>query len=306
MNFLKMFLYCVLATSPLQAAVYDVENMKIPDEMASSELVNWKMLTTEEGAPWRGIQQIATEMATCSGTLIDTGRGDTEKAYFLTNGHCSHIDATLIKPTEVFTNVNTISAFTANYYVDNKVGAVSYKGSRLVYLTLNSTDIAIYELDHTIGYMKERGFNFFKLSKKKPKPGTKVINVGLPLDHMTEETTYLHYSECTLGENVQLMENEWVWPYSVRHNCSAVGGMSGSPLINKKTLEIVALVNTVVEDVTTGEPDCSLGRPCEDPAYPKVYPQYNYGQSVERLSQCFDKTGAFNLYSKSCTLPKPQ
>ena len=294
------------------SAVYDKSGAKLLDSQASSSSAAWKMISFLDAAPWRGIQKIGTEQADCSAVLIDTGRSETEKAYVLTNGHCSHIEIEYIGTKDVFINEETFFAFTANFYFDSERKAVSFKGNKLVYLTMSGTDIAIYELDHTIADLKSRGFNFFKISKKIPKGNEKVINVGMPMNHMPMNSMYIHYSECKLLGHASIKENVWSWPESLRHNCSAVGGMSGSPLIDIKTNEIIGLVNTVVEDEMMSEPDCSMGKPCEIKLDKiekiekiSTHPEFNYAQRVDKLALCFKENGDFDLNLESCKLAKP-
>jgi hypothetical protein len=291
------------------AAVYDKNGNKVPDLEAPTKKINWQLLTAERGAEFRGIQMVSTFAKACSSALIDTGRSDDQKAYVLTAGHCSHVKE--MQATEVFVDVTTDVSFTVNFYFDSPGSDLfSFKGRRLVYLTQHTADLGIYELDVTIGELKSRGFTFYGLSKFPPDIGTEVFNVGLPMNYMSNEVdgnqAWLHYSECKTGELVALKEHRFDWNHSFRHNCSGVGGMSGSPLISKKTNEIVGVFNTVVGDETIGMPDCSDSRPCEVQGdVIQVFPEHNYAQRVDIMAQCFNNEGDFDLNLESCKLPKP-
>jgi V8-like Glu-specific endopeptidase len=305
----QLLLFCVLilkyfACTPVFAALYNSAGQKIPDALVNTSEVNWELLSYSNSQSLRGIQQLATDYALCTATLIDTGQADEDRAYILTAGHCSHIPE--MGAQDVFMDLTVDLTFSANYYFDSADKVVHHKGKKLIYSTMWQYDLALYELNATIGELKKLGFPFYKISSRPPPEGTAILNVGLPINGMDLNNSFLHLSKCLTGKTVHLNEGPYIWPNSFRHNCSGVGGMSGSPLIDVKTNMIVGVFNTVTEDSAEGQPDCSMSRPCEQSPDSKTsHPQFNYAQKVDDLALCFEAKGKFNLYLSSCKLPKP-
>jgi Trypsin-like peptidase domain len=172
---------------------------------------------------------------------------------------------------------------------------------------MKNNDIAVLELTKTQQELKDMGIVSLKIATKPLEKGQPLIVVGIPSEGVVPRLRYLHRVKCQMGETVRVKEDVYDWKQSLRHNCSIVGGMSGSPMIARNTNQVVGIINTGVNDDAEKQPECSLNRPCEvSPTGKKTtYNRENYGQLVDRIPTCFDRQGIFDLQQSSCQLERP-
>ena len=178
---------------------------------------------------------------------------------------------------------------------------------RLVYGTMKNTDIAILELTKTQQELIAAGVVPLQIATIPPASGEPAIVIGVPSEGVKDELNFLHAVTCRTGELANVKEDVYNWKKSIRHRCSIVGGMSGSPMISLKTHRVVGIINTGVNDNATKQPQCSLNRPCEvaENGSIQTFPQENYGQLVDRIPSCFNAQGVFDLTQSTCQLERP-
>jgi Trypsin-like peptidase domain len=172
---------------------------------------------------------------------------------------------------------------------------------------MKNNDIAILELKITQQELVKASITLLQIAPNPPEVGEPSIVVGVPSEGVKDELNFLHATTCQTGEIANVKEDIYNWKKSIRHRCSIVGGMSGSPMISLKTQQVVGIINTGVNDNAAKQPQCSLNRPCEvvrDGSI-QTFPLENYGQLVDRIPTCFDRRGIFNLYQSTCQLERP-
>jgi V8-like Glu-specific endopeptidase len=289
------------------AAIYDRSGRKIPDRDVNSDRVNWQILSTAGGRKYNGIGLIDVNYGVCTGFLISTGAQPTAPAYVITNGHCQGSSSQLPTEREIIVNRSTKTKFTVNYFHDFKPHRLTIGVKRLVYGTMKNSDIAILELSKTQQELAKAGITPLQLATKPPALGEPLVIVGIPSEGVKDELTFLHATTCKTGALVNVKEAIYNWKKSIRHHCSIIGGMSGSPMISLKTHRVVGIINTGVNDNASKQPQCSRNRPCEIGKNGSVqtFPTENYGQLVDRIPTCFDRRGSFNLYQSTCQLERP-
>jgi hypothetical protein len=294
-------------THRVNAAIFDRSGQKIPDREVNSNRVNWQMLSADSGRKYNGVGLIDVNYGVCTGFAISTGSNPTAPAYVLTNGHCQGNFGQLPSEREVIVNRATKTQFTVNYFHDFKLDRLTIPVKRMVYGTMKNNDIAILELAITQRDLIKAGIIPLQIASKPPASGEPLIVVGVPSQGVKDELNFLHATTCQAGELANVKEDIYNWKKSIRHRCSIVGGMSGSPMISLKTQQVVGIINTGVNDNAATQPQCSLNRPCEvDPnGLLQTFPQENYGQLVDRIPTCFDRRGIFNLYESTCQLERP-
>ncbi|WP_310426504.1 serine protease [Chamaesiphon sp. VAR_48_metabat_135_sub] len=292
---------------PVSAAIFDRSGRKIPDREVNSDLVNWQMLSTAAGRKYNGIGVIDIDYGVCTGFLIATGIHPDTPAYVLTNGHCQGRAGKLPGDREIIVDRSSKTNFIVNYFHDFKPDRLTIPVKRIVYGTMKNNDIAILELTKTQRELAKAGINPLQIDLKPPDLGEPLIVVGVPSEGLKEELTFLHATTCQTGELANVKEDIYHWKHSIRHQCSIVGGMSGSPMISLKKMRVVGIINTGVNDNASKQPQCSLNRPCEvgKHGFVQTFPQENYGQLVDRIPTCFDRRGIFNLYQPNCQLERP-
>jgi V8-like Glu-specific endopeptidase len=288
------------------AAIFDRSGQKIPDQEVNSDRVNWQMLSTATGRKYNGVGLIDVNDGVCTGFPISTGV-PTAPAYVITNGHCQGKSGQLLGEREIIVNRSTTAQFTVNYFHDFKPDRWTISVKRLVYGTMKNNDIAILELNVTQRELKKAGINLLQIAPKPPELGEPLIVVGVPSAGVKDRLNFLHAATCQIGELANVKEDIYNWKKSVRHHCSIVGGMSGSPMISLKRHQVVGIINTGVNDNAAKQPQCSLNRPCEvgKNGFVQTFPQENYGQLVYQIPTCFDQHGRFNLDRSTCELERP-
>jgi Trypsin-like peptidase domain len=289
------------------AAIFDRSGHKIPDREVNSDRVNWQLLSAATGRKYNGVGVIDTNFGVCTGFPIATGSNPKAPAYVLTNGHCQGRFSQLPNEREIIVNRSTKTQFIVNYFHDFKPERLTIPVKRMVYGTMKNNDIAILELTIAQGELKKAGITPLQIATKPPELGEPLIVVGVPSEGVKDELSYLHSTTCRIGPMANVKEDIYNWQRSIRHQCSIVGGMSGSPMISLKTNLVVGIINTGVNDSASKQPQCSLNRPCEvvKNNLVQTFPQENYGQLVDRIPTCFDRQGIFNLYQSSCQLERP-
>lgn len=296
-----------LVSNLVQAAIYDRNGNKLPDAEVNSPNVNWELLTAERGNTYNGVGLLEQRgEGFCTAFFVNTGGDDKAPAYAITNGHCSD-NSRFPNAKEILINRPTTLIFKLNYFKNGKEHPRSVFVRRIVYATMKGTDITILALNTTFQRLLNEGFTPLKIDEVPARVGEPVEVIGIPMRDMEPSSTFLHRVRCEVGESVKLREDVYHWDKSIRNRCSAVGGMSGSPMISLKSRRVVAIVNTAVDDAALSEPECSQNRPCEVAPDGSVgtFPKENYAQQVNNIPSCFDRQGIFNLNLPSCTLEKP-
>lgn len=290
------------------AAIFDRSGQKIPDREVNSDRVNWQMLSTNAGRKYNGVGLIDVNYGLCTGFLIATSKHPNAPAYVLTNGHCQGKSGQLPGAREILVDRSTKTQFTVNYFHDFKSQRLTIPVKRLVYGTMKNNDIAILELKIAQRELQQAGINPLQVAAKPPAVGEPLIVVGVPSEGVRDQLNFLHATTCQAGELANIKEDVYNWTKSIRHHCSIVGGMSGSPMISLKTNQVVGIINTGVNDNATNQPPCSINRPCEvgKNGLVQTFPQANYGQLVNRIPTCFDRRGIFNLDRDTCQLERPE
>lgn len=296
-----------LTSNLAQAAIYDRKGNKLPDTEVNSSDVNWELLSADQGKKYNGIGILEKENeGFCTAFLINTGGDSNAPAYAVTNGHCSIIP-NFPEAAEIITNKSSDMVFKLNYFVNNKSNVRLVDVRQIVYATMKGTDITVLELNTTFKQLVKEGFTPLTIDSAPASFGESVQVVGVPGNGVQPSLRYLHKAVCETGQSVNLNEDVYQWKNSVRHRCSTVGGMSGSPMISLNTNKVVAIVNTGVDDEALTQPECSWNRPCEISGNGSIstLPQENYAQRVNAIPSCFDHRGIFNLNIVSCSLEKP-
>jgi V8-like Glu-specific endopeptidase len=297
-----------LPATRVNAVIFDRAGHKLPDREVNSDRVNWQMLSTAAGRKYNGVGLIDVSFGVCTGFLISSGGSHPNTpAYVLTNGHCQGTAGQLPNNREIVVNRSTKTTFTVNYFHDFKAERLMIPVKRIVYGTMKNNDIAILELTKTQQELTKAGIKPLQISNQPPTTGEPVIVLGVPSEGVKTERSYLHAATCQTGDIANVKEDVYNWTRSIRHHCSIIGGMSGSPMISLKTNQVVGIINTGVSDNAAKQPQCSLNRPCEvaQNGLIQTFPQENYGQLVDRLPTCFNRRGVFNLYEASCQLDRP-
>ena len=243
----------------------------------------------------------------CTGTLIDTGAPD-GPAYILTNGHC--VGDVGRSPQQTTHEEDWYGTATFLAAAGNQDARLEVEVTALAYSTMRHTDTAVLRLKPTLGELTALGIRPIPVTGVEPAPGTPVVNIGAPVQELSENEWVLRRGECTLGARHTLIEFRWLWFGVWSNDCPGiVQGSSGSPLLtlgpDGEPTAVVAMINTTTagSDPAMGGA-CWLNRPCEVGADgARMVPDTSYAQSVAGLGACFTTAGEFSREEPGCPLP---
>ncbi len=285
--------------------------LKQTEKNINSSQVDWQLLNSKAHSEYNAIGKF---LSSCTGIAIDAIGNNKAPGYVLTAGHCS-MDQ--IRPGEIKVNPSTPeSVLKASDFADTQPIRLFTK--QMVYGSIVDRDIAIFELEKTVGELKKHGIKLLPLYNKIPRVGMKVQLVGVPQTGLSVENKSrmkeegyikqdnLRRSECVIEEVVPLLaEGILSWKNVYRHKCSTLAGGSGSALLTSVNNKLY-LVGIMSTSTHKGLAPCIEHNPCEiKNGRPENKPNYHYSQNIYNLANCFDKKGNFNLLKPECPLLKP-
>ncbi len=290
------------------AAVFDSQGNQVPDLQAGNGQVDWTAVVPGEGFNGVGVLGIDPFGDVCTASLLDTGP-DSAPAYVLTNAHCNYFedfDANPLGVNEYRVNQPTSYYINFNHFVSVPASQrVRYDMQTLAYITEAGTDVAIYQLNATLGDLRSHGFSPLDVTDRDPPVGETVTLVGVPLLYVPTSWMSLQKSDCQVGDQASLLNGTYLAPHSVIHKCSSLPGFSGGPLVDSN-FEIVLLNSHGTDETIPDIADCTYeSRPCEllPDGGEIVHPERNYAQETAGFANCFDVNGVFDLTQPGCSLP---
>lgn len=235
----------------------------------------------------------------CTGVFIHTSEQVEAPAYLITNGHCVQD----WHPNNIYSNIPAGAGVTAtfNYFIDTQDAQITIPAKTIAYSTMKGRDVAIVELEATIGELTKQGIQPFVIADSAPMPTATISVFGVPVTALPPEEWYLRGEECSMTGQADLLEFQWHFFDAFRNNCRDIfGGSSGSPIFAKGSDTIFGLINTTT---VGGEYSCALGVPCEvSDTGIDLHPNTSYATPIIGLSHCFDEQGRFSLSLSDCPL----
>ncbi len=221
--------------------------------------------------------------SSCTGFLVDTGVPEAPGT-LVTNGHCVGIwDSSTV----VVDDASAPMSVSFRSFIDTVDEVVEVESTSTRWATMRGTDLAVVELDRTLGELQADGIRAYRLAPLAP-VGAPITVVGVPTSGVPAEETFLRRVDCSvLREPVRLLEWRWLWDEAQPNDCRGiVGGHSGSPVFDADGA-VVAIINTTTIGAPVGG-DCDLGRPCELVGdVPVQVRDTSYAQPVDVLDGCF-------------------
>lgn len=234
----------------------------------------------------------------CTGTFIQISDQADAPAYLITNGHCAQD----WHPNDVYRDVPAAEGYAAtfNYFIDTQDAQVTVPAKTIAYSTMKGRDVAIVELDTTVGELTGQGIQPFAIADTAPAP-TSISVFGVPVTNLLPEESFLRREDCSMTGQANLLEFQWHFFDAFRNTCRDIfGGSSGSPVFVKDSGAVFALINTTT---VGGEFACALGVPCEvTDVGIQMHPNTSYATPIFGISNCFDSEGRFDLDSSNCPL----
>ncbi len=233
----------------------------------------------------------------CTAVALDMGQ-ENAPAYAVTSGHCAQNYSDPDSAYQVVRNQAGEGQLVFKYEESTPSQQVHVPVLEMVYSTLNQTDLAVLRLEGTVAQLRARGVTPLKLQNTPAPALSPVAVVGAPLGQ------FLKKVQCALGQRTDVTEFNWVWQALQANDCQGIyPGMSGSPVINLQSQEVVGILNTTTQDMVDTV-SCYLGSPCEIGTLGTApQPMRAYSVPTDTLSGCF-ANGLWTPSQPRCTLPR--
>lgn len=240
---------------------------------------------------WSGIGRLSLQSGgSCSAVLLDTRNRQglaTGPAYLLTSGHC-----VLFQFGSARTNLPVEANVTFHYFYDTPQRHRQYAIRTARWSSLVGTDLAVLEVKATLASLIQAGINPLKLASHQAYESHDVLNVSAP-SGFTEHG--LRLSVCAEQTAGTFIDHPGVFPLATRNHCDLHAGSSGSPMLNRRTNEIMGIVSKVgAYRNTPAPPDCEHSSSCQAA-------RFNYSYSASFLYHCFID-GVFTSDGADCSL----
>ena len=171
---------------------------------------------------------------------------------------------------------------------------------------MKGADLALIELDTTLGDLSTRGIRPLRLTTTSTVAGSPVFWTGIPLNPIPPGQQFLRRGRCTQGNHVQLIESSWIWHDDMSNDCPDLyAGASGSPLFDAVSGDIIGVIGTgtLLNFEEGPDFDCQINRPCVmNAGGPLTEKNTGYASPVPNIAPCFDQTNALDLQRPGCTL----
>lgn len=265
--------------------------------------------------PWGGTVLVEPESAearrfsgvgrisNCTVFLIKPpGASASSPAYVMTAGHCIDLGANDV----IVDRADTSRTVQFGLLKNAAAPPLQIRSRRVAYSTMKEFDLALLELDSTLGAIESSGVVPFGLSRTLPSAGAPVEWAGVPTGSVPLDERVLRTGPCEVTGAADVLEWRWFWRGQIRHDCSDVStGASGSPLIIGATGVVAGVIGTtnVGNSEPTSDDLCGRNDPCELRGASGVWVRNSgYATPVAPAAPCFDAGGVFQLTAAGCGL----
>ncbi|MBC7386516.1 MAG: hypothetical protein H7301_10205 [Cryobacterium sp.] len=278
----------------------------------------------------------------CSGALVTLGRRDDQRALVLTAGHCTSTTSQYATGTAEGGRLFPKQSEGTVVYIPSTDSNLASDGARVFtnfwihsvfYATMTRTDIALYEIDATIGELKSKGIRFFELADHLPKTG-EVLRITSGFAGMTEECTVadifptfsderkiFDYPIPEGGDSSDASYPDFRNSILLDRKCFAKNGWSGSPIFDEKTRLVYGVLSRTPTRESPASPGVEEYKVPKDETKPIPFSSESFSSSspkqerkdasievvasnVAVLNDCLTNSGELTLGSAGCKLPK--
>lgn len=251
---------------------------------------------------WTGIGHLESlNNLRCSAVLIDPrpspdSTPSNSPAYVLSSGHCA-----FLQTGRVASDLEIEGQVEFNYFKDTGNQRKVFPLKRIVWSSVQGTDLALLELQAPLSQVIESGVQPLRLSQSSldELPGREILTVSGPL---TPTGYTMRVAACTVDGIANLVEQPYAWTHNLRNQCTDVlPGSSGGATLDRYTNELVGIIGTSTRGATPAS-RCFAHSPCEvNAAKPTWLAETNYSTPVNRLNACF-ANGVFSPELAGCQL----
>ncbi|WP_438027201.1 trypsin-like serine peptidase [Sorangium sp. So ce233] len=245
----------------------------------------------------------------CTGSFIKTSDDPDAPAYALTAGHCAKktLQRSMYFDVGVDESPENDMRFRFKFFQGVPVAEYAYSSvTRVAYVTMKGADLALLQLEHTVGELQALGVEPLPLADAPPAAGEPIEIAGIPQEHDGGEymDKYVRRARCAEGDRrADLMEHYWQWYGMHVNDCSGMGpGASGGAVLDQHG-RVFGVYTTHFKTAEPQQP-CHLNYPCEfgDGGPPRGVAGVSYVVDATGVASCFDAEGRFDLTTAGCAL----
>lgn len=229
----------------------------------------------------------------CSASVVRVPSSQpSDPALLLTNGHCL-----TPRPAPGKTLLDRPAKKLVRFNDARGNGVRRGSTAQLLYATMTGTDVALYRLTESYADLAASGLRIFTLATTAPAVGTPLSMLAAEL-----QATY----SCRVAAIVPTLreagyEQRNAIRYANARSCQPIGGSSGSPMVDHRTGEVVAIHNT---HVNGDAKPCKEGEPCEvaPGGTTTAIKGRGYAQQTAGLAACIVAGSRLDLAVPGCEL----
>lgn len=190
-------------------------------------------------------------LSNCTGFVLKTESSLPEdKAILATNGHClQSLFGMILKPGQVKRNEKATRSVTLFTNTGKKFET---KTAILKFATMTGTDLALYELPHSYSELASKNIFPLTLASQAPSLGQEVTTISI-----RKKSKF----SCRIDKVTDTREGGYSFDQAFRLSpeCRQANGSSGSPVVDSRTGEVIAIANTFNKNGKR----CGDNNPCE-------------------------------------------
>lgn len=269
--------FLLLAAFSLPANSNPIDYGRGVENLSPSQYLNNKDGTYNY---WTGIGKYKSPVhGFCTAFLIDTNSSRaSDPAYALTSAHCVGKENGVMR-----TDDPIEGTITFNHFIDTPDAHKTFPLKKVSWSSIQGVDLALLELGVSQAELLTQGIKPLKLAQQPPTDDSDVLIVHGP------NGVPLRISACTHTPSSAIFEKPWVWRHIVSNQCKdAAPGSSGSPVIDRTSNEVYAVLGTLAKQLTPL------------PGYGQM-PSGNYASPTSVFNSCFID-GKLNTNPDACEL----
>ena len=234
----------------------------------------------------------------CTSTFIETSKDLNAPAYVITAGRCVQPQI----PNVVFLDGQVGDLHVIfNLFADTQDNQINIPAKSIAYSTMKGRDLAIVQLDETVGGLKSKGLEPFVLNEELIEESSPITMISAPIVGFPKEASFLRMERCIFNEQVDLIESNLITYDAMQTDCQDnYSGSAGSPILDESNTELLGVSSSTT---IAGFSPCSLGAPCEvEPENVQMRENASYATPLDGVKECFDNTGRFDIALEGCGL----
>lgn len=298
---------CLLSATLVSAFACSVE--RAAPSLQAEERANGpaEAAAVDGSEPTNGYLRSLATVGNCSAVFIKTSENPEAPAYLLTAGRCVQGDLHSYNY-EVRFNETVVVGGPASFDFlrESSEQRPTAAYVHAAYVTMKGSDIALIELNRTLGSLRADGIEPLALAGTAPGPGAPIELAGLTFEPGNDPAERrVRRVRCTEGSRrPNVVEQDSYWRAMHVNQCAELGtGATGGPALDQQG-RVFGVFNTRFARSGPSAP-CYEHYPCEVGAGPvQGLEGASYVVDTTAFTHCFDADGRFDSKQAGCELDR--